>query len=124
MDVKVFNENSSKTFEKFGIVKLVNRPWEIANNFGEYLHGTVGTNTETVVEVVNPLPATEMDALKNNTHPCYSITKVGESDEVKVKLMFFWMPTDRLSPVKPLPTGRAMQSISITGSTIRLIRRY
>jgi hypothetical protein len=88
MDVKVSNASSSKVFEKFGIVTLIDRPWEVANNFGEYLHGTKDAETEIGIEVRNPLPADEKEAVNKNTHPRYSIRKITDGDDVKIKFTF------------------------------------
>jgi hypothetical protein len=88
VDVKVSNENSSKVFEKFGIVTLINRPWEAVNNFGEYLHGTKDAQMEEGIEVRNPIPAEEMEAVKNNEHPRFSIRKLADGEDVKIKMTF------------------------------------
>jgi len=87
VDVKVSNSAGSRIIENFGIVKLTNRPWQVASDFALYFHGTAGTTINHAVSVENPVR--DMNAVRNNTHPSFRIDKVAESDIVEVKLSFY-----------------------------------
>lgn len=91
VDVSVSNESTTKIFKQFGTIRLINKAWEVPNNFGQYFYGMVSTdsNPQNVIESRNPLPTAEMTQVKENTHPNFKITKVGESEEVKITLSFY-----------------------------------
>jgi hypothetical protein len=90
VDVKVSNESTSRVYENFGILKLINQPWDVMNNVGEYFYGMVATDAspQNDIEIRNPLPSIEMEQVRANTHPRFSINKIADGDEVKIKLTF------------------------------------
>lgn len=91
IDVKISNENTSKIYKDYGTIKLISKPWEVMNNFGEYFYGMVPTDEtpQKNIEIRNPLPTIEMEQVRKGTHPNFSIKKVGESDDVQVTLSFY-----------------------------------
>lgn len=87
LDAKVYNENNSKDLNDFSIIDLKYIPWEVERSFIEYIHGTLGTDAFKLVQD-KTLSKDEMDKVKSNTNPNYSVKKVGESSDVKIKLIF------------------------------------
>lgn len=88
VDAKVSSQAGERVLEKFGIVNLIKKPWEVPNNFGEYFYGSTSTEFNKVIQTRNPLPVSEMEQVKKNTHARFSIEKIAEGEDVKVKLMF------------------------------------
>ncbi|WP_029905561.1 DUF5007 domain-containing protein [Prevotella sp. 10(H)] len=91
VDIKVSNESDSKEYTNYGKIKFVYRPWEDANNFGEWIYGIVASEPgkNYTIENRNPLPPDEKVQVHNNTHPRFHIEKVAERDDVKIKLTFY-----------------------------------
>lgn len=84
VDVRVSNVAGSRDIENFGVIRLVDRPWEAVYAFSESFRGIEAKGTE--ITLNTELSAEDMIRVGNNTHPNYSIERLGDLDGVRVKL--------------------------------------
>lgn len=90
VDVHASNPTSSKLFENFCIFRLVKKPFEQDKDFGDSLNGIpddgekgrVGLTPETAT-----FSAAALEQVRNNTHPNRKLTKVKDSDIVKLTMV-------------------------------------
>lgn len=90
VDVYASNPTSSKLFENFCIFRLVRKPFEQDQDFGDTLNG-IPEEGEKGRKGVTPETATfsaaALEQVRNNTHPTRKLTKVKDSDIVKLTMV-------------------------------------
>lgn len=90
IDVKVSSRAGERTIENYGIVRLIKKQWVVLDNFSTFFYGLPeGSTSLRSIAEANPLTTANMNLVKANTHPDFSIEKIEDgTDNVKVKLMF------------------------------------
>lgn len=87
MDVQATNSKDSKLLEKFGVVKLLSKPFEVLGNFGDYLKGVDRNGVEYTIKDFNPYTAEEHQQIRENKHPLRKLYNVASSDIVELHLV-------------------------------------